>query len=139
MRFVSFLSPEVDNLPKAKGVDIFLTSTFRRIPDDPKFDYDKYEEKFRKTFKVLNDSWGKSALRYRNQPVTGKFSISFFEAVALGIAQNLETLPYITTIKQKIDRLCQDYYFKAASGSGKNAQRRIPELMQFGKTYFSPL
>lgn len=137
LRFVTFLSPEVENLPKAKGVDIFLTSALRKILDDTDFDYNKYEEKFRTTFRVLNEAWGESALRYRNQPGTGKFSISFFEAVALGIAQNIDNLPDHASIKDKIDSVGQDYNFKAASGSGKNAQRRIPELLEFGRTYFS--
>ena len=136
LRFIAFLSPEVVNLPKAKGVDIFLTSALRKILDDDEFDYNDYEQKFRSTFKALNQAWGASALRYKNKPGTGKFSISFFEAVALGVAQNLDDLPGKAELKKKIDTVGQDQKFKAASGSGKNAQRRIPELLDFGKDYF---
>lgn len=136
LRFIAFLSPEIENLPKAKGVDIFLTSALRKILDAEDFDYDGYAKKFRSTFEALNNAWGESVLRYKNQPGTGKFSISFFEAVALGVAQNLEALPSNAELKKKIDSVGQKTKFKAASGSGKNAQRRIPELLAFGKKHF---
>lgn len=137
LRFVVFLSPEIENLPKAKGVDVFLTSALRKILDDKSFDFDGYSERFRSTFKALNESWGESVLRYKNQPGTGKFSISFFEAVALGVAQNLDNLPDEHALKAKINSVGDEVRFKTASGSGKNAQRRIPELVNLGNEYFA--
>lgn len=137
LRFVAFLSPEIENLPKAKGVDVFLTSALRKILDDDNFNYENYAAIFVATFKALNDAWGENALKYKNQPGTGKFSISFFEAVALGVAQNLDSLPSKHDLKIKIDSVGREKKFKAASGSGKNAQRRIPELLQLGKEFFS--
>ncbi|MCV6575089.1 MAG: DUF262 domain-containing protein [Cohaesibacter sp.] len=136
LRFVAFLSPEIDNLPKAKGVDIFLTSALRKILDDEDFDYDGFEEIFRKTFKKIKAAWGDDALKYKNRPGTGKFSISFFEAVALGVAQNLHDLPSKDELKKRIESAGTQAAFKSASGSGKNAQRRIPELLLFGKKHF---
>ncbi len=136
LRFVAFLSPEVQNLPKSKGVDVFLTSALRKILDDDNFDYDSYAEQFTATFKALNSAWGGSALKYKSQPGTGKFSISFFEAVALGVAQNLDDLPTKEALKKKVDTIGKEQDFKTASGSGKNAQRRIPELLKLGKSYF---
>ncbi len=136
LRFIAFLSPEIDNLPKAKGVDVFLTSALRKILDSDSFDYESYSIQFTSTFKAINAAWGESALKYKNQPGTGKFSISFFEAVALGVAQNLEDLPPKADLKRKIDKIGQEKRFKTASGSGKNAQRRIPELLQLGKEFF---
>ena len=136
LRFVAFLSPEIEDLPKAKGVDIFLTSALRKILDDDEFDYDEYARIFTSTFKALNEAWGESALRYKNKPGTGKFSISFFEAVALGVAQNLDSLPDKKELKARINKVGDEQKFKTASGSGKNAQRRIPELLAFGKEYF---
>lgn len=108
----------------------------RKILDDDDFDYDSYAKQFTDTFKALNDAWGENALKYKNQPGTGKFSISFFEAVALGVAQNLEGLPDKGVLKAKIDSVGQEKKFKAASGSGKNAQRRIPDLLELGKEFF---
>lgn len=137
LRFIVFLSPEVSNLPKSRSVDVFLTTALRNILDDDQFDYDGYESVFKKTFKTIHNAWGENALRYKTTPGTGKFSISFFEAVALGIAQNLDNLPVKSAIKRKIDKIGSEKVFKTASGSGKNAQRRIPALVEMGKEYFS--
>jgi hypothetical protein len=136
LRFVTFLSPEIESLPKAKGVEVFLTSALRKILDDDDFDYENYASQFKETFKALNVAWGENALKYKNQPGTGKFSISFFEAVALGVAQNLDDLPTKDILKIKIDSVGLEHRFKSASGSGKNAQRRIPELLKLGKEFF---
>ncbi len=138
LRFVVFLSPAIEDLPKAKSVDVFLTSALRKILDDTEFNFDKYENLFRNTFKAIYEAWGKNALRYKTNPGAGKFSISFFEAVALGLAQNLPQLPSSDEIKKRISKIGTEDEFRAASGSGKNAQRRIPELVGFGKTYFAP-
>ncbi|RWR09693.1 DUF262 domain-containing protein [Paenirhodobacter populi] len=136
LRFVVFLTPLIDELPKSKSVDVFLTKSLRSILDDKNFPFNDFEEKFKKTFDTINDAWGQNALRYKTSPGSGKFSISFFEAVALGVAQNIGQLPVAAEIKSKIDSIGSTQEFKASSGSGKNAQRRIPELVSLGKKYF---
>ena len=137
LRFVVFLSPETANLPKARSVDVFLTTALRKILEDSNFDYDLYSDKFLQTFKTIHDAWGENALRYKSNPGSGKFSISFFEAVALGIAQNIGNLPSKTELKKRINSVGGLSAFKTASGSGKNAQRRIPALVKLGKKHFS--
>lgn len=137
LRFIVFLSPELSNLPKARSVDVFLTTALRKILEDDDFDFDEYEESFKSTFKTIHNAWGENALRYKSNPGSGKFSISFFEAVALGIAQNLGNLPIRSEIKKKINSVGALKEFKSASGSGKNAQRRIPALVKLGKKHFS--
>lgn len=136
LRFVVFLTDSINDLPKAKSVDVFLTSALRKILADEEFDYSHYEKVFKRTFDAIHRAWGANALRYKTSPGTGKFSISFFEAVALGIAQNIDKLPADGEIKSRIDSVGAQRTFKAASGSGKNAQRRIPELVDFGRKYF---
>ncbi len=136
LRFVVFLTDSIKDLPKSKSVDVFLTSALRKILANDSFDYGHYEEVFERTFDAIHRVWGVNALRYKTSPGTGKFSISFFEAVALGIAQNIEKLPIDSEIKSRIDSIGSQKTFKTASGSGKNAQRRIPELVDFGRRYF---
>lgn len=136
LRFVVFLTELITSLPKAKSVDVFLTKALREILEDNQFPLDDFGAKFRETFDVIQRCWGENALRYKTSPGSGKFSISFFEAVALGIAQNLGNLPSDAEIKAKIDSVGSTEAFKNSSGSGKNAQRRIPELVELGKTYF---
>lgn len=136
LRFIVFLSPEVSALPKAKSVDVFLTGALRNILDDEGFDYAYYESLFKSTFDAILRAWGENALRYKSSPGSGKFSISFFEAVALGVAQNINNLPEDSVLKEKIDSIGEDPKFRTSSGSGKNAQRRIPELVELGREYF---
>ncbi|MBK3799172.1 DUF262 domain-containing protein [Azospirillum brasilense] len=136
LRFMVFLSPALSFLPKARSVDVFLTRSLRNILSDDDFNYQHFELLFKKTFDAILDAWGPNALRYKASPGTGKFSISFFEAVALGIAQNIDKLPVKGDLKKKIDTVGEQKAFKTASGSGKNAQRRIPELVSLGKTFF---
>ncbi|AGT09266.1 DUF262 domain-containing protein [Paracoccus aminophilus] len=136
LRFIVFLSDEIQSLPKAKSVDVFLTKALRNILSDDSFDYAGHEVTFKKTFDAILAAWGENALRYKSSPGTGKFSISFFEAVALGVAQNIEKLPSKKVLKEKIDSVGSNRAFRTASGSGKNAQRRIPELVKLGAKYF---
>lgn len=138
LRFVVFLTGIIEELPKSKSVDVFLTKALRSILDDKYFPFSDFERKFKLTFDTIYQSWGDNALRYKTEPGNGKFSISFFEAVALGIAQNLDNLPANSVIKEKIGTIGSSIQFRASSGSGKNAQRRIPELVAFGKEYFRP-
>jgi hypothetical protein len=136
LRFIVFLSPELVALPKAKSVDVFLTKALRNILDDDKFDFDYYKLLFKSTFDAILNAWGENALRYKTSPGSGKFSISFFEAVALGVAQNINTLSDSQTLKSRIDSIGDEQRFRTSSGSGKNAQRRIPELVELGRHYF---
>lgn len=136
LRFIVLLTPIIDDLPKSKSVDVFLTSALRLILEDKGFPFADFELKFKKTFDVIQESWGNNALRYKTAPGSGKFSISFFEAVALGVAQNLDSLPSTAEIKSRINKIGSEYEFRTSSGSGKNAQRRIPELVELGRTYF---
>ena len=136
LRFIVFLSSQVENLTKSKSVDVFLTRSLRIILDDKNFDFNFYEKLFKNTFDAILNAWGENALKYRTGPGSGKFSISFFEAVALGVAQNINDLPAKADLKARIDKVGAQTAFKTASGSGKNAQRRIPELLKFGKSFF---
>lgn len=52
------------------------------------------------------------------------------------MAQNIDNLPADVVLKDRINEIGQSDKFKAASGSGKNAQRRIPELLGLGEQYF---
>jgi hypothetical protein len=137
LRFIAFLSDYSSELKNFNSVDVYLTHVLRKFISDESFDLDKEKDRFKKTFKVIRDSWGDNALKYKTAPGSGKFSIAFFEAVALGVAQNIDNLPDKDTIKQKIDLIGSDPVYKEASGSGKNVKFRIPKLLELGKKYFA--
>ncbi len=139
LRFIVFSSTYASQLRKFNGVDVFLTHILREIIGDTNFDHSNEENRFKKTFKVIHETQGANALKYKTTPGTGKFSISFFEAVALGIAQNIDNLPDNDTIRKKINSIGNDQKYKDASGSGKNANFRIPKLLELGKEYFAKI
>jgi uncharacterized protein with ParB-like and HNH nuclease domain len=84
LRFMVFLSEHGSNLKDYKSIDVFLTHVLREFIKDKKFDYKGKKMLFENTFKKIYTVYGKDALRVKSSPGSGKFSISFFEAVALG-------------------------------------------------------
>jgi uncharacterized protein with ParB-like and HNH nuclease domain len=84
LRFMVFLSEHGSNLKDYKSIDVFLTHVLREFIKDKKFDYKGKKMLFENTFKKIYTVYGKDALRFKSSPGSGKFSISFFEAVALG-------------------------------------------------------
>jgi len=137
LRFIVLLSDYASELKSFNSVDVFLTNILRKIIGNPNFDRLKEEVRFKKTFEIIHDVVGDNALKYKTTPGTGKFSISFFEAVALGIAQNIDNLPDNETIIEKINSIGNSQEYRDASGSGKNANFRIPRLLDLGKEYFA--
>jgi hypothetical protein len=136
LRFIAFLSHYKDEYNKFSSVDVFLTHVLREIIKDPLFNPKKEKERFQKTFKKIHTVWGDNALKYKTSPGTGKFSIAFFEVVALGIAQNISKLPADTALKNKINSVGKHAQFQLLSGGGKNANYRIPRLLELGKQHF---
>ena len=136
LRFIVFISGYEEELKKYNSVDVFLTHVLRELMSSD-FNYEEKKNIFIKTFRKIKEVCGDGALKFKQCPGSGKFSISFFEAVALGVAQNIENLPYDEVIKNKIDSIGNDPTYTLVSGSGKNVKSRIPALMKLGKEYFS--
>lgn len=140
LRFMVFLSEYSSDLKKFNSVDVFLTHVLRKFIEDSKTNQLDLEAKkllFQKTFKKIADVGGDSVLKYRTAPKTGSFSISFFEAVALGIAQNIDNLPEDEILLEKINSIGNEVEYQNASGTGINVKSRIPKLSALGKHYFS--
>jgi len=137
LRFIVFLSSYATELKNFNSLDVYLTHVLRQFMADRSFDLQAEENRFKETFKVIHRAYGENALKFKTAPGSGKFSISFFEAVALGIAQNIDNLPDDQTIKQKIQTIGNEKEYKDASGSGKNANFRIPRLLELGEEYFA--
>jgi hypothetical protein len=138
LRFVVFLSTEIEKLKDYNSVDVFLTSAMRSLMIEGSIDTSFEEKRFNETFRIINNLWGKNGLKlHQKTPGKGKFSVALFEAVALGIAQNIDVLPNDKKIKGLKSTIAQEEVFQKASGSGKTASSRIPNLLSFGKKQFS--
>lgn len=135
LRFMVFTSGYESDLNKYNSVDVFLTHALRELIKSD-IDYSLKKEIFERTFEKIHMVCGDGALKFKNSPGTGKFSIAFFEAVAFGIASNINDLPEDNVLKEKINSIGNDQEYQKVSGSGKNVKSRIPALMALGKRYF---
>lgn len=136
LRFIILLSPEADNLKNFNSLDVFLTHAMRELIKNGDFEFNKWEEIFKTTFNKIKDVGGENVLK-KSSRGSGKFSIAAFEAIALGIAQNITKLPDDRTLKAKINFIIKDQHYLDYSGSGKTSTSRIPRLLELGKNYFS--
>lgn len=139
LRFMVFLSKHSEEFKDFNSIDIFLTHILRKLAADNEFDYDSNSKIFKNTFDKIYNISGEGTLKYRTNPKQGRFSISFFEAVALGIAQNINNLPSDEIVKNKIDSIGNSAEYKSVSGGGTNASSRIPKLLKLGREQFSNL
>jgi hypothetical protein len=136
LRFFALLSPHKDELKAHRSLDVYLTHVMRAFLKEKQFDYDGKKALVHDTFDTILRIGGKGALRYKDAPGRGKFSISFFEAVALGVAQNMGNLPSDTILKRKFKEIGTDKTYRDASASGKNTNYRVNNLLVLGGKYF---
>ena len=101
------------------------------------------ENAFRGTFKLLWSEVQDDAFKkydHAKDKFQGGFSISGFEAMALGIGFNAQadgTIPQITGVKKKIQTIWNTPNFTSNSGSGVKASARIPKIVPMGRKAFS--
>jgi hypothetical protein len=136
LRFLVLLSPYKNELKRFNSLDVYLTHVMREFLREKRFDYEGKKTLFCETFNTILRIGGAGALRYKDVPGRGKFSISFFEAVALGIAQNVGNLPSDLILKRKFNDVGKEKIYRDASASGKNTNTRIITLFELGGEYF---
>lgn len=114
---------------------------------DPLFDMVTEESAFRSTFDVLSGGLGEDAFRRfdrENERFAGPFTLSGFEAIALGIGYNITSIDdrnqYAAGIGERIRNMWSLEHFPLppSSGSGVRASSRIPRTVPFGRDYFRP-
>ncbi len=140
-RFVVFRTMANAALRTIGDVGEFLTEKAKAIAQDKSFDYKKEEAAFRDTFAVLATTLGDDAFRRYDkakQRFVGGFSVSAFEAVAIGIGYN----PKIATAKpalveKGVQTMWADAQFVENSGSGIRASSRVPKIVPYGRAVFA--
>jgi len=119
-----------------------LTERAKAFASDKTFDFKGEEDAFRTTFELLAKSLsGDSFRRYEKKKdrFIGGFSISAFEAIALGVGYNYKRLaakPDI--IVESAKRVWQEKVFTENSGAGVRAASRIPHVVPLGRRLFAP-
>jgi hypothetical protein len=94
------------------------------------------------TFTILSDELGDDAFRMyekKRKRFTRGFSISAFEAVAMGIGFNIDRLKAKkVNVVEKAQDLWSNEDFLHSSGSGIRASTRIPKTLEVGRNLFQP-
>lgn len=135
------------NIPYQKGLDVheYLDDGTVKLASDNDFSMDTEEKVFLKTFSFLQDTIGSHVFkRWDGEDFTGKFILSAYEMIAIGVSKNLTTLEKLNKkkqqnfIKQKISELWNNKTYQQYSGAGKSGTLRLAKLLPMAEDFFRP-
>jgi hypothetical protein len=140
-RFVAFRTIAPATLKTMGDLGEFLTEKSKTIAQDKAFDYKTEEKAFRETFAVLASTLEDNAFRRydkRKKRFGGGFSVSAFEAIAIGMGYNPKAaMANPTLIEEKVKTMWSDAEFFENSGSGVRASSRVPKIVPYGRAIFA--
>lgn len=138
LRFLAFR-----NVPYRPGLDVheYLDEALMSIATDTKLDLAQEEDKFNRTFALLNRALGNSAFkRWNGNEFSGKFLMSVFEVVATGVSANIDRIEAIddpeSFIRQKCVDLWRNEVFQRNSGAGVRGTTRLTNLLPMAEAFF---
>ncbi|MFC1416643.1 DUF262 domain-containing protein [Streptacidiphilus cavernicola] len=141
LRFVFLRSISPPKLASIRNIGDFLTEELVDFADysDKKLTVEM--KVFKKTFAILMEAGGAEMLRRWNHAKAkpeGSFSLSAFEALALGIAYHLPgTTPTASGVRLRQVELWSDPQFSAGHATGLRGDQRMKKAIPFGRTLFS--
>ena len=140
LRFLTLRRASDADLRDVGDLGGFLTREMRKVADNPESWRSDEERAFDDTFNLLKDCLGGDVFRRwdeRRRKAVGGFSVSAFEAVALGIGYNpAEALEDQGKLRELVRGIWADREFTDNSGSGVRASSRIPKIVPYGRTRF---
>lgn len=133
LRFIAFR-----NIPYKSGMDVheYLDDALINLAGGLKFDKDAEEANFNKTFDFLDAALGDKAFqRWDGQNFSGKFLMSIFEVLAIGLSKNLAQYEALgeagrnQRILEKAQSLNEEKVFVENSGAGVRGTTRLSKLL----------
>ncbi|MEK8180859.1 DUF262 domain-containing protein [Flavobacterium buctense] len=142
LRFIILRKLNVLEIKTTQDLGAFITEKMIEFTKSPEFDYTEESTIFERTFKYLNKVKGELAFkRYNSEKLKfeGKFLLSAFEAIGIGVGRNIETIESKTAevFEEKLIELWKDETFKSKTGSGVNVTSRVPVIIPLGELKFS--
>lgn len=142
LRFLVFRSLEEKKLKEIDDLNVYLTDMMEKIALDQNFDFAQEEKYFRETFAFLAKTSKENSFR-RYDPAKDKFLggflVSAFEAVALGVGYNLESINKSSIeMENLIKKLWENKEFTKNIGSGVRASTRVSKIIPLSRTWFRP-
>lgn len=147
LRFLAFLDISVENLTKVRDIGQFLNEKNRDIASRKRFDRRRTRSVFHDTFDILSKTLGANSFRKYYSDTgqfRGGFLISAYEAVALGVAYNIDAWRKLsidearTRLQETSAQMWSDERFTSHIGVGVPARDRIRWSVPFGREYFEP-
>lgn len=144
LRFFAFR-----NVPYTVGLDVheYLDQALETMASDDAFPRQAEEEVFTKTFRWLGEALGDRAFKKWNaqqQQFMGKFLMSGFEVISVGVAGNAAALEAMTLVERnahlvgRVSALWADAAFNASSGAGVRGTTRLANLLPMGQAFLAP-
>lgn len=139
LRFVAFRK-----CPYEPGLDVheYLDKSLISLARDENFDFASETQNFERTFRLLNSALGENAFkRWDGARFTGKFLMSVYEVIALGVSTNIEQIEAlgdgaVPFVVQRARDLWGDEVFNANSGAGVRGTTRLARLLPMAGRYF---
>jgi len=144
LRFFAFR-----NVPYTAGLDVheYLDQALEGMASDDNFPRQAEEQIFTKTFLWLREALGDRAFRKWNaqqQQFMGKFLMSGFEVISIGVAANAAELEALSADERnahlvaRVSALWADAAFNANSGAGVRGTTRLANLLPMGQAFLAP-
>lgn len=121
-------------------VEPFITDYVREIfEEERKFNKDYEEKLFKETFQHIESAIGEDAWRYyKNGKHKGAFSVYIYEAVSIGISENIDFIRCLSEddLKDRIIKFKQKPTFLENTGPGANVKLKLRQRIEFAKSFF---
>jgi Protein of unknown function DUF262 len=145
LRFFVLYSIQVEELRGFDDLSEFLNERNRGLAENTTINRKEYENVFRNTFALLDEALSGDCFRKyetARDRFLGAFLISSFEAVALGVAYNINEWTNKNTpaqrIAEKVKLLWNVREFTENIGIGKSARTRMGHTIPLGRRHFVP-
>lgn len=145
LRFLVFYRMKETDLRGIQDLGEFLNEQNRALAVDKNFDRTHHRKVFAATFRVLNEAVGPDAFHkydLKRDAFRGGFLISAFEAVALGVAYNIDRWASAKSpgkkLRSRVTSLWSQAQFVDHIGIGVAARERVKRSIPFGRRFFRP-
>lgn len=140
LRFLIFSLIDENDLNNMGDVGAFVTDRMSELAVNRAFDRAHWENIFKRTFDSIAAQLGDSAFKRYNLAQTkfmGGFLVSQYEAIAYGVAYNINAGTLVDNLEEKAIALWGDRRYTDWIGSGITATRRLPRIIPVGREMFS--
>ncbi|WP_427166611.1 DUF262 domain-containing protein [Streptomyces sp. C1-1] len=141
LRFIFLRKIESTRLASVGNIGDFLTSELIQFVEWDDTRLEEEREVFQKAFESLHAAGGSDILRRFNPSrnrTEGPFSLTAFEAIALGIGFHLPGIDLSPEdVRSKRTSLWSNAQFSAGHATGMRADQRMKNTIPFGRSLFS--